>query len=68
MFVSTSFYAEGLSPTVAKKAIATRYAAPGEAATITERNPSYFKDLRIKPHNEAIDNKHFVPQKYLKPR
>lgn len=67
MFAKTSFYAEGVSSEAPSKKKATRYASPGDAARIHERNPSSFSEVRIKPHS-VIDLKHFVPQKYLKPR
>jgi hypothetical protein len=67
MYLKTSFYAEGVSPEPPRKKNATRYASPGDAARIHERNPSSLTEVRIKPHS-VIDFKHFVPQKYLKPR
>lgn len=42
--------------------------SPGLAARLRDRNPGAFDELKVKPiTGEFIENKFFVPQKYLKP-
>ena len=53
---------------VPEKTQATRMGSPGLAARLRDRNPGAFDELKVKPiTGVSIENKYFVPQKYLKP-